>query len=74
MSRIANWSRFVHTSKQDEDFGNTMNEAMEASMGSPLMRQKKAEIMQINRTVYDEEKDPLFFVYFSSFLLWSLLL
>ena len=32
-------------------------------MGSPLMRQKKAEIMTINRTVYDEEKDHNFFMY-----------
>ena len=45
---------------EDQNFGNTMKEA---SMGSPLMRQKKAEIMTINRTVYNEEKDPLFFVY-----------
>ena len=57
----------VITDREDPDemnFGNTMvNEMKEASLGSPLMRQKKAEIMTINRTVYDEEKDPLFFVY-----------
>jgi len=57
----------VETEKEDPNdmnFGNTMvNQMKEASLGSPLMRQKKAEIMTINRTVYDEEKDPLFFVY-----------